>query len=155
MTTNAPTNAIRQIARAAGTVMAAFILSNIVGLIRQVLVAHAFGTGTQMDSFNAAITIPDVLYNLMAGGALASAFVPTFTGLLAKEDRDEACKLASAVANLVSLALALASVVTAIFAPWLVRYVLFALDPKATPATLSMTTNLLRIILIAPTVFSV
>ena len=139
--------------------MAAFILSNIVGLVRQVLVAHAFGTGTQMDSFNAAITIPDVLFNLMAGGALASAFVPTFTGLLAKENgqenRDEAWKLASAVTNLVSLALALASVVTAIFAPLLVRYILFALDPAATPASLSMTTDLLRIILIAPTVFSV
>lgn len=159
MPTNSSTNAIRQITRAAGTVMAAFILSNIVGLIRQVLVAHAFGTGTQMDSFNAAITIPDVLYNLMAGGALASAFMPTFAGLLAKEDQpenqDEAWKLASAVTNLVSLALALASVVTAIFAPWLVRHVLFALDPTAAPATLSMTTNLLRIILIAPTIFSV
>ena len=135
--------------------MAAFILSNVVGLVRQILVAHAFGTGTQIDAFNAAITIPDVLFNLMAGGALASAFVPTFTGFLAKDNRAEAWKLASAVTNLVSLALALASALTALFSPFLVRSVLFALQPAAAPATLTMTTDLLRIILIAPTVFGV
>ena len=155
MTTNTSTTANRQIARAAGTVMAAFVLSNIVGLVRQVLVSRAFGTGVQMDAFNAAITIPDVLFNLMAGGALASAFVPTFTGFLAKEDRDGAWKLASAVTNLVSLALALTSALTALFAPTLVRYVLFALKPDTAPALLGMTTDLLRIILIAPTIFGV
>ena len=135
--------------------MAAYILSNIVGLVRQILVARAFGTGVEMDAFNAAITIPDVLYNLMAGGALASAFVPTFTSFLTKEDRDGAWKLASAVANLVSLALALTSALTALFAPTLVRYILFALDPGVAPARLSMTTDLLRIILIAPAIFGV
>lgn len=135
--------------------MAAFILSNVVGLIRQVMVAQAFGTSIQMDAFNAAITIPDVLFNLMAGGALASAFVPTFTAFLANDKRDEAWKLASAVTNLVSLALALASAVTALFAPLLVRHILFGLKPGVDSATLNMTTDLLRIILIAPTVFSV
>lgn len=155
MTTNAPTTANRQIARAAGTVMAAFILSNIVGLVRQVLVTRVFGTGVEMDAFNAAITIPDVLYNLMAGGALASAFLPTFTGFTTKGDRDGAWKLASAVTNLVSLALILASALTALFAPTLVRHILFALDPEAAPAKLVMTTDLLRIILIAPTIFGV
>lgn len=135
--------------------MLAFVLSNIVGLVRQILVSQVFGTSIQMDAFNAAITIPDVLFNLMAGGALASAFVPTFTGLLANDKRDEAWKLASAVTNLVSLALALASALTALCAPLLVSGVLFALKPDADPAILSMTTDLLRIILITPAVFSV
>ncbi|MGC1374752.1 MAG: murein biosynthesis integral membrane protein MurJ [Anaerolineales bacterium] len=155
MTTNSSAAANRQIARAAGTVMAAFVLSNIVGLVRQVLVSRAFGTTGPMDAFNAAITIPDVLFNLMAGGALASAFLPTFTGFLAKENREGAWKLASAVTNLASLALAFTSALAALFAPALVRYVLFALDHEATPALLDMTTDLLRIILIAPTIFGV
>lgn len=135
--------------------MLAFILSNLVGLVRQILVARAFGTGIEMDAFNAAITIPDVLFNLMAGGALASAFIPTFTAFLAREQRDEAWKLASSITNLAALALTVASALAAFFAPTIVRYVLFALKPDFDPALQSMTVGLLRIILIAPAIFGV
>ncbi len=133
--------------------MLAFVLSNLVGLVRQMLVARAFGTGLEMEAFNAAITIPDVLYNLMAGGALASAFVPTFTGLLAKNEQAAAWKLASAVTNLATLALTVTSALAAFFAPLLVGHILFALEPEPNPAKLEMTVALLRIILIAPTIF--
>ena len=57
-------SANRQIARAAGTVMVAFVLSNLTGLIRQVLVSRAFGTGAQIDAFNAAARLPDLLFSL-------------------------------------------------------------------------------------------
>ncbi len=90
----------RQIARAASTVMLAFIISNLIGLVRQIVIAHAFGTGSEVEAFNAANRVAEVLFNLTAGGALASAFVPTFTGLLTKDDKTGAWKLASAIANL-------------------------------------------------------
>ncbi|HNB55290.1 MAG TPA: lipid II flippase MurJ, partial [Anaerolineales bacterium] len=77
----------RQIARAAGVVMASFVLSNLTGLLRQVLVSNAFGTSAEIDAFNAAIRLPDTLFMLVAGGALASAFIPTFTGLLEKAEK--------------------------------------------------------------------
>ena len=135
--------------------MLAFVLSNLVGLVRQILVARAFGTTHAMDAFNAAVTIPDVLFNLMAGGALASAFVPTFAGFLAKDQREAAWKLASSVSNLAALALAISSALAAVFAPLLVQHVLFALDASVAPGVPAMTTELLRIILIAPTIFGV
>ncbi len=77
----------RQIARAAGTVMVAFALSNLVGLVRQILITRAFGTGRAIDSFYAASTFPDLIFALVAGGALASSFIPTFTALLVKDDQ--------------------------------------------------------------------
>ena len=80
-------NANQQIARAAGTVMVAFAISQAAGLVRQILVTRAFGTDPVMDSFNAAMSFPTLLFNLLAGGALASAFVPTFTSLMTKNDR--------------------------------------------------------------------
>jgi len=147
--------ATRQIARAAGTVMLAFVLSNLVGLVRQILVSRAFGTDTSLDAFYAAATLPDLLFNLMAGGALASAFIPTFTGFLSKENRDGAWQLASSVMNLSGLALALFSGLAGLFAPQLVEHVLFVLKPDLDPALKTLTTNLLRIILIAPTIFGV
>ena len=66
------TSSNQQIARAAGTVMFAFIISNLVGLVRGIVITRAFGTSAQVDSFNAANRIVEVLFNLVAGGALGS-----------------------------------------------------------------------------------
>ena len=145
-------DANRQIAKAAGTIMAAFILSNLIGLLRQVLVSRAFGTGTEMDAFNAASTFPDLIFNLIAGGALASAFIPTFTSYLAKGDRNSSWQLASAISNLVILLLTLVSLGAALLAPQIVRYIL---APNFEPAQQALTASLLRILLIAPTIFGI
>lgn len=145
-------DANRQIAKAAGIIMAAFILSNLTGLFRQVLVSRAFGTGTEIDAFNAASTFPDLIFNLIAGGALASAFIPTFTGFLAKGNRTSSWQLASAIFNIVILLLTLVSLVAAILAPQIVRYIL---APDFEPSQQALTATLLRILLIAPTIFGI
>ena len=69
----APKSAARQIARAAGTVMFAMALSQIVGLIAKITYASSFGT--QYDAFLAANRLPEMIVNLVAGGALASALI--------------------------------------------------------------------------------
>ncbi len=135
--------------------MLAFVLSNIMGLVRQILVSRTFGTSQALDAFYAAATFPDLLFSLLAGGALASAFVPTFTGFLANEKRDDAWRLASSITNLVILALAIVSGLAALFAPGLVRHVIFYFKPELDPALESLTVDLLRIILLAPTIFGV
>jgi putative peptidoglycan lipid II flippase len=151
VTTSAVT-ANRQIARAAGTVMAAFVLSNLTGLVRQVLVSNAFGTSIQLDAYNAASTYPDFAFNLIAGGALASAFVPTLTGFLAKDDRRGGWQLASAIINLVLLVLTGISLVSVFLAPQIVRLI-YILKPTLDPQLQSMTVELLRILLISPVIF--
>ncbi len=130
--------------------MLAFVLSNLVGLVRQILVSRAFGTGPDIDAFNAASTYPDLIFNLVAGGALASAFVPTFTSLLARQQRQRAWHLASSIINLVLLLLTLLSVLSALLAPAIVRHIL---APEFPPAQQALTAHLLRILLIAPTIF--
>ena len=148
-------SANRQIARAAGTVMLAFVLSNLVGLLRQILVSRTFGTNESLDAFYAAATFPDLLFNLLAGGALSSAFIPTFTGFMTKNDRKDAWRLASAITNLVILALSLVSLSAALFAPAIVRHVIFIFRPGLEESLQTLTIDLLRIILIAPTIFGV
>src|SRR5512142_806154 len=93
----------RQIARAAGTVMLAFALSNVIGLVRQILISRAFGTKDAYDAFVAASRYPDLIFYLIAGGALASSFIPVFTGFLEAKDRKSAWQLTSAIINLVVL----------------------------------------------------
>ena len=142
----------RQIARAAGTIMFAFVLSNLVGLVRQILISNAFGTDQAIDAFNAASTYPDLVFSLVAGGALSSAFIPTFTGFLAKDDRASAWKLASAIVNLVLATLSLLSVLSAILAPQIIRYIL---APDFVAEQQALAASLLRILLIAPAIFGV
>ena len=145
----ANTNANQQIARAAGTVMVAFALSQVAGLVRQILATRAFGTSSLMDSFNTANIFPNLIFNLLAGGALASAFVPTFTAFLVKEDHPSAWKLASAVVNLVVLALTTLSFISSLFAPQIARL----LAPDYPQAQQLLTAQLLRILLVTSTVF--
>lgn len=145
-------NANRQIARAASVVMGAFILSNLTGLVRQILVSQEFGTSPAIDAFNAASTYPDLIFSLIAGGALASAFVPTVTDFLAKGERKNAWFLTSAIANLVFILLTTISLISAAVAPWIVAHIL---APRFSPEQQALTSQLLRILLISPTVFGI
>ena len=150
-----PKTAGRQIARAAGTVMVAFVFSQLIGLVRGMLVFRAFGTSLELDSFNAANRVSEALFNLMAGGALGSAFIPTFTGLLAKENRQRAWQLASSIANLLIIFLALVSLLAAIFAPQIVRYGLYILSPGESIGQEELTILLLRILLPTTLIFGI
>lgn len=135
-------SANRQIARAASLVTAAFVLSNLTGLIRQILVANAFGTSDAMEAFNAANRISETLFNLVAGGALGSAFIPTFTSLLAKEKRLKAWRLASSIFNLILIITILLAGLAAVFAPQLIRYVIapgFVNNPAKEALAISLT----------------
>src|SRR4030067_3559912 len=142
----------RQIARSAGKVMIALLLSNIANLVSLILNATTFGTQADMDAFVAANRVSETLFVLMAGGALGSAFIPTFTGLLTKGERSPAWKLASAIANLVLVVLTIAAILAAIFAQPLVHYVL-APGFASNPAQEALTVRLLRIMLPTGVIF--
>ena len=145
------TTANRQIARAAGTVMFAIIAGQVFSLLSSMLITRAFGTGMENEAFFAANRLPDILYNLVAGGALASAFIPTFTGLLAKGQREKAWLMASSIANLITAIFVFVGVLAAIFAPWVVHNIL---APGFTdPVKFQLTVNLVRIQLAAPVIF--
>jgi putative peptidoglycan lipid II flippase len=140
----------RQIARAATVVMIAFTLSRLVGLVRQMVIAGQFGTALEMDAYQAAFRLPDLIFQLMAGGALGSAFIPTFTGYLSREDRAGAWRMASAIVNLLLLLLTLTAILGAWVAPWLVERVV---APGFDPATAALTARLMRVMLISSVIF--
>jgi putative peptidoglycan lipid II flippase len=133
--------------------MAAFLLSNLTGLLRQVLVAGAFGTEADIDAFNAANRVSETLFTLVAGGALASAFLPTFTGFITRKEHARAWRLASAVTNLVLIVSIIAAILVAIFAPQVVRYIL-APGFAGNPAQEALTISLLRLMLPSAIIFA-
>ena len=132
--------------------MFAIVFGQLAGLARGIIIANIFGASIELDAFYAANRVSETLFLLVAGGALGSAFIPTFTGLLAKDEKDAAWKLASALANAVVLTLSLLAALLAFFAPQVVRY---ALAPgfSAQPEIFALTVSLLRIQLISAVLF--
>ena len=153
-TTAAADGENRRIARDAGTVMIAILLGQVFSLLSSILITRAFGTGIQNEAFNASNRLPDILYQLIAGGALASAFVPTFTALLIREQRAQAWRLASAIANIITIIFIMLGAVIVLFAPWVVRNIL-APGFTADPQKFSLTVDLVRIQMAAPIIFGV
>jgi len=132
--------------------MAAFVVSRLLGLGREVAISSHFGTSGELDAYLAAFRIPDILFQLMAGGAVASAFIPTFASLLAEEDETAAWRLAANVMNVLLLGLGVASLVCALLAPSLVQHVV---APGFDTERQALTADLMRIMLLAPPVFAV
>jgi len=141
----------RQIARAAGVVMAAFVVSRLFGVLRDIVIAAQLGTSDAADAYRTAFLIPDLIFTLIAGGALASAFIPTFTSYLANDDREGAWRLASGVINLLLVAIGIVAALACVFAPALA----FALAPGYAPDKQALTVSLMRVMLICPVVFGV
>lgn len=141
----------QRIARAAGVVMFGFLIANITGLVRQMMILATFGTSASLDAYFAAARLPTLLFSLLAGGALASAFVPTFTGLLAGNERAAAWRVASSVANLITLALTGFAALAFVLAPWLVTHIVA--PGFQDPAQITLTVQLLRILLLSPILF--
>ncbi len=142
----------RQIARAATLVMVLFVLSRVLGLGRQMVIGVLFGTGGELDAYLAANRITEMAFLIVAGGALGSAFIPTFADHLAVKDDIGAWQLASSVINLVLIVMIIVVGFIAVFAPTLVRLVI---APGFDPGMQVLTVRLLRLMLLTPVIFAI
>ncbi|MFZ2098890.1 MAG: murein biosynthesis integral membrane protein MurJ [Anaerolineales bacterium] len=128
-----------------------FGLEKLLGFVRQIITARQFGLSPELDAFNAANNLPDLLFALISGGALAIAFIPVLTETLQKQDRQAAWDLFSRIANLMFLITAGIALLLAILAGFLVSRVVtpgFSLEQQA------LVTNIMRLDLIATLIFS-
>ena len=133
--------------------MITIVLGQLAGPARSILGASSF-PALELDAFSAANRVSETLFNLIAAGALGSAFLPTFTSLLVKNDRKAAWKLTSSLINLVTLVLCLAALLAALFAPQIVRYLL-APGLSSDPTQFKLTVDLLRIQSISAILFGI
>ncbi len=152
MTQEARAHGIGQIARAAGIVMVMFVLSRAAGLAREMIIGARFGTSADLDVYLAAFRLPDILFQLVAGGALGSAFIPAFTDRLVRADHLSAWHMASAVVNLVFVLMTGLAVVAAALAQPLASHVI---APGFTPEQQALTATLMQWMLVSSVVFGV
>ncbi|KGA17564.1 hypothetical protein GM50_11365 [freshwater metagenome] len=105
--------------RASGVMAIGTILSRITGFFRAILGVAVLGTALLADTYNVANTMPNILYNLLVGGALTAIFVPQLVRSFQDEDGGDG--FASRLVTTISGILLLLVVVGVIFAPALVR----------------------------------
>lgn len=152
MSVTTRTATTRHLITSTGIVMFFFIISRALGLVREIVISNQFGTSAALDAYVAAFRIPDLLFNLVAGGALASAFIPPFARLLTDGDTKGSWRLATQVINLVFVLAAALSIGAAVFAEPLVQYSVGVGFP---PEQQALTAQLMRLMLITPAVFAV
>lgn len=110
----------RKIAKASAVLIAASSLGYVLSLVKEVMVANYFGITRAMDAFYAAVTFPSLINNVLLT-TFGAVFIPLFVRYRLK-DRAEADRIASVAFNYIVLFLALAAMLLALFAPWIIGY---------------------------------
>src|SRR5476651_1732632 len=129
----------------------AYLLSRLLGLLRnRLLVAH-FGIGLNLSAYNAAFRLPELLFTLLVSGAFAVAFIPVLTRHLANDEREEAWQVTSSLLTLLALATIIGGIGIAIFADPLTTLI----TPGFNPETHLLTVELTRIMAITPVLFAI
>lgn len=106
-----------RVAKAAGIVGMATMLSRIFGFIRDMVVAAFFGAGLHTDAFFVAFRIPNLLRRLLGEGSLTASFVPVFTEYMKVRSKDAALELAHIAFTILSVILVVVSILGIIFSP--------------------------------------
>jgi len=145
------------LAAAASVVALGFLGSRLLGLVRTVAIAHQFGTSPNLDAYFVAFRLPDLIFQLLAGATLGSAFIPTFARVLSDRGDEAAWRLASAVLNLVLAATLVFALIALLLAPLIVPVTAPGLgDDTGQHAHLTaLAVDLTRIMMISPVLFAV
>ena len=110
----------RRLARSTAIFSLATGLSRILGLVREVVAAYYFGAAGKINAFTVAFQVPNLVRALVADAALSSAFVPVFTELQERGERQRAWRVASSLFWLVLLGLSALTAVFIVIAPWII-----------------------------------
>ena len=139
-------SAARTLARAGMIVSGAFLFSRVLGWVRLVVIGNTVQPTTELDAFIAAFRIPDLMYQLVAAGALSSALIPVLSSVMTTDGDRRAWRVVSTVTNLMLIGLAVLGVIVLLGADVIVPAFTGGFDP----ATMARTIELTRIMVLSP-----
>lgn len=136
------------------------LISRILGVFRDRILAGEFGAGEILDAYYTAFRIPDLLYNLLILGALSAGFIPVFSALIKKmkssvddcyycykeSENKEAWNLVSNILNILIIVLGLCSIIGFLLAPQLIRLIAPGFSAEMSSTTIVLT----RIMFLSP-----
>lgn len=131
--------------------MGGFIASRLLGLVRTMVISNQFGASHEYEAYLAAIRLSDTLFQVLAGGAVASAFIPAFAGYLARRDMATAWRMASSLLTIAAVFMTPVALLLILFAPQVMSVMASGWDEP----TQQLAANLARILLFSPVIFAV
>ncbi len=138
---------IDSITMAALMVGVSSLLSRLLGVVRDHILAGRFGAGNDLDVYYAAFRVPDMIFNLVVLGALSAGFIPIFTQLIkSEEEKEKSWELVNNVLNVLSILMIVIVAVLFILAEPLIRLI----TPGFGPEKLAQTVGLARIMFLSP-----
>jgi putative peptidoglycan lipid II flippase len=152
---------MRKLAQGALVVLTGFLLSRLLGAVRNIVIAAHFGAGPEYAAYVAAIALPDLVFQVLVGGAVGSAFIPVFKRYSATGKNEEAWYLTSAVINIFMVGALVTCLILAVFARPLMN--LWVAGQSTEFVTVAgqqvefrdLVANLARILLFTPAIFAV
>lgn len=124
----------------------ATLASKLLGLLRNRILVGEVGVGNEFDIYLAAFRIPDFIFSIVVFGALSAGFIPVFSKLIFKKEKDRAFKTANVALNLIFVLLIVLCFVAVIFTKDLVNFIAPGFDSSKKEATIELT----RIMLLSP-----
>jgi putative peptidoglycan lipid II flippase len=123
--------------------MSSVMLGRIIGYLREMYVAWAFGAGPKTDAYVAAFTLPDFLFYVLAGGTASITFISIYTRQISQERKAEAQEAFNSTITIMTVVMILGTILVEIFTPQFER----CLFPKFTAEQLQLCVYLTRILL--------
>jgi len=122
--------------------MTSVLLSRVLGVVRELVLANYKGTGPEMDAYVAAFTIPEVVNHLLAGGYLSITFIPIFQRFLVEEKQDRAWRFFSTLFSIGSVIMVILITIGMVFTEYFLSFMGGNIQSQ-----LALTAHLTRIIL--------
>ena len=123
--------------------MTSVALARVIGYLREMYVAWAFGAGPKTDAYVAAFTIPDFLFYILAGGTASITFISIYARHTAKGEERQAQQAFNSTITIMTVVTLLGTILVEIFTPQLERLIF----PKFTPEQLELCVYLTRVLL--------
>ncbi|NNE66880.1 MAG: murein biosynthesis integral membrane protein MurJ [Pyrinomonadaceae bacterium] len=138
----------RSVAKSAGIVSIAVLVSRMFGLVREMVFARLFGAGFLQDAYVVGFRIPNLLRDLFAEGALSVAFVKVFTDYQVNVSEKEAWRLAAMIFNCLAVVLAGIVVLGILLAPYYVPYLAYGFSDEKAALAIRLTQIMFPFILV-------
>ncbi len=138
-------SAARTLARAGMIVSAAFLVSRVLGWVRLVIIGNTLPTN-ELDAFFAAFRLPDLMFQLVAAGALSSALIPVIANVMTTDGEQRAWRVVSTVTNLMLVALVVLGIIVLVGADIIVPAYAGGFDAP----TMARTIELTRVMVLSP-----
>jgi putative peptidoglycan lipid II flippase len=139
-----PADDTRGLARNASIIALGNVASRLLGLVRDRVKGHYFGSTGAVSAYESAIIIPVTIYELLIGGLVSSALVPVFSDYLARGKRDELWRLVGTLLALLAAVLAVFVLAVQLTAPYIATFI----APDYSPELHGLLVQLLRVLVL-------